>query len=230
MHYNVNGKPVETSALSCTRDRESGIATLSLERDCFSSECAKLHTELSFIRGSLIENTRFRDEIRACAAQLEQAREEESAEAVRLQNQILSLISENRDAEFKLQTCDKAYEQLKRVQELCVEECDKLRAELRNVRSAASVNISLLMEEFKACTVQTERLTLPQQETRAEIIRLKQEISVLAVSAQERDFGLQKKLKQRRDQGLDDGRKLRAELATIDILSTTVALFFVCSG
>eukprot|EP00906_Rhabdomonas_costata_P029709 RCo041966 len=203
-----------TSALISVKDRDSEIAALKLERDRCSNESAKLHGELSSLRGSLVENERLKDEIRACADQLEQAREEESAEAIRLQNEIVRLTSEIRDAQVQLQTREKAYDMLQRDLELCREESDKLRVEVQTVRSAASTEASSLKSELKACVVQLERLTLEGQGKRDEVIRMQQEMSSLSLSVQERDLVLQK-LKQSRDQGFEDSAKLRAELAAV---------------
>eukprot|EP00906_Rhabdomonas_costata_P015272 RCo021967 len=198
---------------------------LKQERDIIAEEEAKLRAELGAVRGTAVsDNARLKAELSSCAMQLEQvskAQREKSEEIMRLQQVISNLTVSSREAQYEAQNREAELEALKHEREQWLEEnaklradCGKIRAELSSVRGTALTEQSCLKDELKDCTTQLEQMTKRQKDDQQEMIRLRQEVSVLTFSARDRDVVLEE-ITRDRDQKLESLATLQTELTTV---------------
>eukprot|EP00906_Rhabdomonas_costata_P015273 RCo021968 len=198
---------------------------LKQERDIIAEEEAKLRAELGAVRGTAVsDNARLKAELSSCAMQLEQvskAQREKSEEIMRLQQVISNLTVSSREAQYEAQNREAELEALKHEREQWLEEnaklrgdCVKIRAELSSVRGTALTEQSCLKDELKDCTTQLEQMTKRQKDDQQEMIRLRQEVSVLTFSARDRDVVLEE-ITRDRDQKLESLATLQTELTTV---------------
>eukprot|EP00906_Rhabdomonas_costata_P029710 RCo041968 len=205
------------------QDREMVFEKLKQDREQCLDESAKVRGELASVRAAAnTETCRLKEELKAYANQLEQARSEQQAkseEVIRLQQEVTTLTVSIRQAQLQAQDREVAFEKLKQDREQCAQEsakirseCSKLRAELATVSGAALTENSHLKEELRCCSGQLEQATKCQQEKHKEVVRLQQEISAMTLTAQEREMALEK-VKEARDQSFEENSQLRSEFA-----------------
>eukprot|EP00906_Rhabdomonas_costata_P029708 RCo041965 len=214
----------EISALKFSaQDRELAFVKLARDQDQYLKERNGLQAEVAAHRGAFQESTRLKEELKVCMAQLEQARNDERAkreEAIRLKDELSTQNLLIRKAQLKAQEQEKSLDQTR-------DELTKTQGVLTSVRAAASTETSRLQEELKVCVSQLEKARIEQQAKSEEAIRLQQEISTLTVTlrqaqlqAQDREMVFEK-LKQDREQCLDESAKVRGELASVRAAANT---------
>eukprot|EP00906_Rhabdomonas_costata_P015271 RCo021965 len=164
-----------------------------------------LLAELAMIRGAaLTETARLKDELKACAVQLEQsakALHQKNEEVLRLQQEVSKLSVTVRQAQLQLRDRDITLEKLVQERDQCLEDSARLR-----------VNSSKGMRAYAAPSEQASR----DQQSCAEVFRLQQEVSSLKLVIQQLQLEAQERLVTvQHEQKHEECSLLRAELASV---------------